>query len=411
MKFLFCLFLIVGVTSMPSPSVMAKSLTLEQRIGLAAAYLEKCVKDSGRFVYKRDLNGNETVSAQYNFLRHAGTLYAMALSENSSPHLLQREKIKKAADYLIDCCLEPVDGQPDLLAVWSHPTLRGRPQAPLQAKLGGTGLALAALIQAREVLPGIIEIDRLRKMGNFLLFMQNNDGSFVSKYYPDRDPPKDTTWESLYYPGEAALGLVMLYEIDNDLRWLEAAIDALRYLSRKRENQQSVEADHWALMATERLFRQEPATLQSGAPGTIPWSAAPGKISIKENLRRHGERIVDSILAEQIQETSNLCLYGGFSMDGRITPTATRLEGLLAAHAILPPGERRANVADSIRLGFDFLVRNQITEGINTGGFARYSLSCSHTDRSRNAIRIDYVQHSLAAFIGYQEFTRTLDSK
>lgn len=400
-----------------SPLVMvakAQPVMLEKRIALAATYLKKNVKDSGRFVYKRDLVGNETDSLRYNFLRHAGTLYVMALYEKSAEDLhlslYLSENIRKSAQYLINCCLDSVDGQSNLLALWSRPLLTGKPHAPLQAKLGGTGLALAALIQVEEVIPGTIEIQMLREMGNFLLFMQNYDGSFVSKYYPDSDVPKSTAWQSLYYPGEAALGLIMLYEIDSDLRWLEAAIDSLRYLARKRENQKHVEADHWPLLATERLFKQKSAALHNASPKIISWDGEPGKISIKKSLMLHAEKIAKSILAEQIIDKTTHCLYGGFSLDGRIAPTATRLEGLLAAHAIIPPGETRMKIVESIELGIEFLARNQITEGPNEGGFTRYSPSCTTVDHKKNEIRIDYVQHALAAFLSYRELIESQES-
>lgn len=407
MKVLLAFLSVIVWISAPFTIATAQSHILERRIATAANYLESVVKDSGRFVYNRDLAGNEVDSPRYNFLRHAGTVYAMALYEQSAQSLRPSKNTRKAAQYLIDCCLDTIAGHPDMLALWSRPSLNGKPHTPLQAKLGGTGLGLVALTQVEDVFPGTIEVEMLREMGNFLLFMQNYDGSFVSKYYPDSTTPKDSTWQSLYYPGEAALGLIMLYEIDSDRRWLEAAVDSLRYLARKRENQTHVEADHWALIATKRLFQQQPEALHNASPGTIPWSGAPGKLSIKDGLVSHAEKIVTSILTEQIQNREKHCLYGGFKLDGRIAPTATRLEGLLAAHSILSPGETREKLVESITLGIGFLARNQITEGPNKGGFARYSLSCQTADDKINKIRIDYVQHALAAFISYKEWKKS----
>ncbi len=406
-------FLVVIVLASPLLAVSkAQPEVLEKRIALAASYLKKSVKDSGRFVYNRDLAGNETDSLRYNFLRHAGTLYAMALYAKSAEdlHLSLHlsENIRKSAQYLINCCLDSVDDQSNMLALWSRPLLTGKPQAPLQAKLGGTGLALAALIQVEDVIPGTIEIQMLREMGNFLLFMQNYDGSFVSKYYPDSDVPKSTAWQSLYYPGEAVLGLIMLYEIDSDLRWLEAAIDALRYLARKRENQKHVEADHWALLATERLFRQDVDALRKASPSSISWIAPKSEISIKTTLTRHAEKIVQSILLEQIQNNNDQCLNGGFSKDGRIAPTATRLEGLLATLNFLPSGSIREQAEESVKRGIKFLLNNQITEGPNIGGFSRFSQHCRFEDKMINEIRIDYVQHALGALLSYREMQNSI---
>jgi len=53
----------------------------------------------------------------------------------------------------------------------------------------------------------------LPKLGNFLLFRQKTDGSFYSKYLPEKGG-RDDCWRFLYYPAEAALGLLMLYTKD-----------------------------------------------------------------------------------------------------------------------------------------------------------------------------------------------------
>lgn len=408
MRILLLFILVTVSTSFTTTSLAVQSLSLDKRIELAVAYLDKAVKASGRFVYSRDLSGNEIDSSRYNFLRHAGTLYAMALYEKSEQPAYQSKSVSKAAHYIIDCCLDFVDSQSDMLALWSRPSLIGKPHTPLQAKLGGTGLALAAFAQIEGGNPGTIELESLQKMGNFLLFMQNNNGSFVSKYYHGSDHPKYDTWQSLYYPGEATLGLILLYELDGNLRWLEAAIDALRYLARKRENQNKVEADHWALIATKRLFQQDIEALKEASPTSIPWVAPHSKISIKATLMKHAEKVVNSILTEQIQNNTKQCLNGGFGKDGRIAPTATKLEGLLAALNFLPPGKIRDQAEESVEHGIKFLLDNQIAEGPNIGGFSRFSQHCRFEVNRMNEIRIDYVQHALAAFMSYSELQNSM---
>ena len=60
--------------------------------------------------------------------------------------------------------------------------------------------------------PGTVPISQLQALGRFIIFLQKADGSFYSKYGANGKPVED--WQSLYYPGEAALGLIALYEID-----------------------------------------------------------------------------------------------------------------------------------------------------------------------------------------------------
>ena len=65
-----------------------------------------------------------------------------------------------------------------------------------------------ALVRARSLLPRLVSVTTLREIGNFILFMQREDGSFRSKYCERHKFAHD--FDSLYYPGEAILGLVGL---------------------------------------------------------------------------------------------------------------------------------------------------------------------------------------------------------
>ncbi len=388
---------------LPSPLTAWSSPTLTERINWSASYLDNAVFASGRFIYSRSLFGKNMNPERYNFLRHAGTLYAMALYHEVEQRPYSHDAIRRAAHYLHHCCLDSVNHKTDMLALWSPPELTGKPQASLQAKLGGSGLALVALIQVENITPGLTKRETLQNLGNFIMFMQNQDGSFTSKYFPNRKDGKYDGWHSLYYPGEAAFGLIMLYQVDGDLRWLEVAIDALRYLARKREDQSMVEADHWALIATKHLFELNAEALTKASPANIPWNASPEQISIKKSLMAHAEKVVESILSEQIQNNPQECLNGGFNQDGRIAPTATRLEGLLAALSFLPSGRLYDRVLESVKPAMQFLAAGQVTAGPYKGAFTRYNLQCSPVNERGGEIRIDYVQHALLALIGYRD--------
>jgi hypothetical protein len=91
---------------------------------------------------------------------------------------------------------------------------------------------LVALAEVNEAKPGTIPLAQLQALGRFVLFLQRDDGSFVSRYFAGGGPVPN--WESLYYPGEAALGLISLYKADPSREWLVAAARALSYLARTR---------------------------------------------------------------------------------------------------------------------------------------------------------------------------------
>ncbi len=358
----------------------------------AGSYLSAAVGPDRQFVYRRWPDGRESKPGdRYNVLRHAGTLYALAVYDRSwRTDPAQRAALRRAGRFLRDCCLAPPPHRPDLLAIWSPSELEG-PNKPLQAKLGGAGLGLAALLELEKVEPDFTPLEDLRRLGRFILYLQKPDGDFYAKYIPSRGGRRDD-WVSLYYPGEAALGLVLLYERDPDPAWLHGAAAAIGYLARQRGGQTDIPADHWALLATAWLW-----PLLDG-PVDLPLSRA--------LALQHARQIVLAMLHEQDRVSGASRFDGAFTADGRTTPTATRLEGLLAALTFLPQQDDglRARVASAVRRGVGFLLRAQIQSGPLLGGWPRVAPGGEgKTARAGDeVVRIDYVQHALGALLQYR---------
>jgi hypothetical protein len=114
------------------------------------------------------------------------------------------------------------------------------------------------------------------------------------------------------------------------------------------------------------------------------------------------------MLAEQITAANDPRLRGGFTPDGRTTPTATRLEGLLAALEFLPREDAalRAKIEAGVKLGVSFLLRAQIVSGPFAGGLpgiapGRTSVAIKEAAQE-SEVRIDYVQHALCAWLRYE---------
>jgi hypothetical protein len=361
----------------------------------AGGYLVRATGPDGRFVYRTDLDPTFFPEPSYNILRHAGTVYSLGMYYGWEPKEETRRAMERATRYLRQCCVDEIPGQEGLLAVWSPPeiVLTGK---PLQAKLGGTGLGLVALVGMEEAGPGSTPAAELAALGRFLIFMQKPDGSFYSKYFPSQG--RDDSWTSLYYPGEAALGLVMLAEQEGSRSWLEAAASALGYLAKSREGQSTLPADHWALLATERLVQVD----DLDSLGVT-----------RRQLVDHAVRICRSILEERPGGERASSYGGSLTPDRRTTPTSTRLEGLLAALTFLPSDEveLRHEMETAIHEGIVFLVRAQVRSGELDGAIPR-AVGLSRPRGSRRLplvdprateVRIDYVQHALSAMIRYLE--------
>jgi len=357
-------------------------------VDIATEYLERNCDQGGRFAYLVDID-SEKISPSYNIVRHAGAIYALAMLNRVHPDLNAVNAMVRAARFM---CTNYIgaDSRSNGSAVWSRPMPSNE-----VAELGAAGLGLVALAGVEQAQPNTFPLAQLQGLGKFILFLQKRDGSFYSKYLADTGPVHD--WQSLYYPGEAALGLVDLYELDHSREWLIAAGRALSYLAKSRVSLPEPPPDHWALIATAKFL---PYYDRSACPAS------------RAELVQHAVRICDQFLAEQITNAPDARLNGGFDPGGRTTPTAIRLEGLLATLEFLPRdnGELRTRIEKAIERGIAFLLNAQMTSGPYAGGMPGAVLvsgpSGDRNSHSASRIRIDYVQHALSAWLRYEELYR-----
>jgi hypothetical protein len=349
---------------------------IDHAIALAAGYIEHASYAEGRFVYLVDVNTGQE-SASYNILRHAGTMYALGVLYRTHHDPRLAETLKRTAVFLQKNYIGPGPKRSQQ-AVWSRAEV---------AELGGTGLGIVALVQARQVDPAVVSLARLEALGRFLLFLQQEDGDFVDKYTKTDGPVLN--WRSLYYPGEAALGLISLYEVNHSRRWINAASRALAFLAESRAGQSQVPPDHWALIATAKLL---PHCTNVHCPVS------------REALIGHAIQVCNELLDEQQVAPDDPDVDGSFSEDGRTAPTATSLEGLLAAMEFLPQREKtlRERISAALPRGIAFLLRAQIRAGPYAGGMPRVPITASTDDD--DAVRIDYVQHAMSAWLRYRSF-------
>lgn len=371
-------------------SVPRNEMTSEilKAVEKGAQYLQKCLREDGSFEYRVNMDPEISVRKKYNMLRHAGTIFAMCDAYQLSADAKLKTDILRAATYMKEQTIKTIPGQSNMSAVWSDPDRSGTGD-PLQAKLGGAGLGLVALLSVEQIEPGFTSLEELRALGEFIIFMQKEDGSFYSKFIPEKDG-QDDSWQSLFYPGEAAFGLAMLYETDPQPKWLAAANRTLEFLELSRRGKDDVPVDHWSLIASSKLI--ELARVQDA------------EVS-EELILNHALQNVKVIMGSQVSQHRNHRFHGGFNDDGRTTPTATRLEGLLAAHTFLSHLEVADDIKISIDAGIRFLLDAQIKSGLYEGGMPRAVERIEGEDYEFNErateIRIDYVQHAMSAWAAY----------
>jgi hypothetical protein len=359
---------------------------ISHAIALSTGYLERACGSDGKFVYEVNINSGKK-SRSYNIVRHAGAVYALAMLNHAQPDPQVVEAMVRAATFLRQNYIG-LGVRPGQMAVWSEPLAQQSESRHRDAELGATGLGVVALAEVRHAKPRAVPLEELQSLGRFIQFLQKDDGSFVNKYRAESGPVQD--WDLLYYPGEAALGFISLYEADHSRDWLIAAGKALSFLAKSRAGLSTVPADHWALIATGRLL---PYCDHSSCPG-----------SSRQELINHATQICNSILHEQFRGSAAVGMDGAFDSEGRTAPTATRIEGLLAVLEFLPKDELRTKIEAVTARGIAFLLRMQIGMGPYSGGipgaFATRSLDSSE-------VRIDYVQHTLCAWLRYQQLSHS----
>jgi hypothetical protein len=373
---------------------------LRSGINLAADYLVRMCDDNGRFVYRAHSQARVRFPPRYNILRHAGAMFALASYSARYRNRRVHEILGRTANFLKGKSLVPLPAREDLLAVWSFSEIT-HVKEPDQARLGATGLGLIALTSIERISRGYTPLDDLKRMGNFLLFMQQENGSFDSKFVPAAGG-RTGKWVSLYYPGEAALGLLMLYELDRNPKWFEAAAMAIAFLAKIRSGKARVEADHWVLLATAKLLE-------------ISNEQAPALSRYR--FLQHAIQICESILARAGESAAIGPDRGCMTGDGRTCPTATRLEGLQAALTFLPPNthDLRTRISSAVADGIQFLLRSQVTSGRYAGGFPRGVRPMPNDLRKADyafnlrvkEIRIDYVQHALSAMMQFERLSQS----
>lgn len=322
----------------------------------AADSLLARIGPQGRFVYRLDARGR--ARAGYNVVRHAGALWALQHYHRLHPQATSSDALERSSRWLAECCLRPLPRWP-MQALWSVP--EGDPQ---EAKLGGAGLALAAWNGMAE--QGLARPDdaALESLARFIVYLQRDDGSFHSKF---RDGKRDASWVSLYYPGEAALGLLAQHRRAPDPLWFDAAARALEFLATSRAQTGAYLPDHWALIASADLARLEGAA--------------------RATLVEHAARTAELMLSVQSPR-------GDFGHERRTAPAATRLEGLHAARELLGAEHPlRDRIDDALARGNAFLRDTQHASGAVPRG------ADDSIDPRRDELRIDDTQHALSVWM------------
>ncbi len=340
-------------------------------------YLLRQQASDGKFAYQYNAQ-RDRFSSHYNLVRHAGTTYALTLLYEASDNPRFLQGARKGVDLLLANTRGPNPKEPatGFECVVTRDGTEGN--------VGGTALGVLALLEYATASGNKSMQTRAAKMGKFLLHQQDADGHFNAKYF--YGPPAKEAFESVYYPGEAVLALVRLYQADRDPKWLAASEKGAHWLIDVRDANLTVAQlphDHWLLMALNELYA----------------------ITRKVTYYNQGMRIASAIVLAQTTTGPPPEWIGSFGVPPRSAPAATRGEGLAAAYFLsLEGGSPQKEILEALSSAIDFVLRCQVTP--------EQAATLPRPDRASGGfresldgwkIRMDFNQHAICALLGLRE--------
>ena len=347
------------------PEDLALNETIMEHVVLAGDYLLNHIERGGRWDYEYDAQRDDSLGS-YNILRHAGTTYSLALifKYTAEPRFYNgtiRSLNNLLSHYLI---FGVIDGEQ--VAYLESGGL---------VKLGGAALAALAVSEVERIDPMAHYERELERLGQFIVEMQKEDGSFQCFYKHREDEHSD------YYPGEALLALSKLYDLYRDEEFLGTLTKGLEHYNGYFPSSYSAYTP-WATEAMVYAYE---------------WT---------KNVSYVGKSfaMADACMSGQIKpgQSSDDAVIGAFSQDPT-SATASRLEGIVDSYLLAHLSNDTAHqykYGASMVLGADFLMGFQLNASdVEDLPDPSDSLGGVPTSLNDLRIRIDNVQHTVVVLL------------
>jgi uncharacterized protein YyaL (SSP411 family) len=367
--------LIVIVAASIKTSCLADELDRPRLIAAARAggdYLVRIQRPDGSFHYSYNAREDRFDSQAYNILRHAGVALSLLELYAATRDIRYLDSARRAIEFL-KTRFRPARDKSSLYVL----DFDGK------AKLGANGLALYVLARQLELDARNGDRKSAARLASHIRMMQHKDGSFASYYRLRGHEPQGSV--SLYYPGEAILGLVELFKMTGDRRLIDSARRGADHLIESQKRMDELPPDAWLMQGLEALH----------------------KIGREQRYADHAIDLAEAMIAHQYAAGAPDGYEGGFGPGRpRATPAASRAEGMLAAYRLARvTGDARASViAAALKASARFQLSHQLEAGSSLANPKRAAGGFRGSARSWR-VRIDSVQHNISSLLG---ITKTL---
>lgn len=339
-------------------------------------YFKHVVNKKGKFSYSYLPQENQNEKS-YNILRHAGTTYSIL----ETYELIPDKKLLKIAESAMDFLLDKVRNfkikGSSVSAVIEKDIL----------KLGGNALAIIALAKYTQITKNQKHLPLMQRMATWIRETQDEEGRFtVHKKQFSTGEMFDLI--SHYYPGEAMLSLIRLYQIDGNAAWLDTVERSAHYLIHIRDKDANIDTiahDHWLLYALNELYRERPKAL----------------------YLNHALFISQAIIKSQNTDHDEIShgAYGQPQPRLESTPTACRSEGLCATYHLTKDfglETEYTKIKTTIQNGIRFQLQTQLrAESVMYYENKNLCLGAFQRGLTQYDLRIDFTQHNISSLIAY----------
>jgi len=331
-------------------------------------YLVRMQRADGSFHYYYDAAADRFEPRRYNIVRHAGTAFSLFDLYAATRDVRYLQSARRAVEFLKTRFRPARAGDASYVLDYDR-----------KAKLGANGLALAAIAKQMALDPKSANRLSATRLASLIMAMQHKDGSFETRYRLRSGEAEGVA--SLYYPGEAILGLTALFRLNGDKRLLATARRGADFVIESQRKMGALPPDAWLMQALEALHN----------------------VGREKKYADHALALAEAMIAEQYGDGDPAEYAGGFGPGPpRATPAASRAEGLVAAYRIARSigDSHLPKIAEALKACARFQLAQQFT--------AANSASLPNPQRAAGGfreglttlkVRIDFVQHNISSLL------------
>ncbi|MDV2856294.1 CapA family protein [Oceanimonas sp. CAM02] len=233
-----------GGRRQPGPLNAAQVFSL---VDYGAAFLSRQVMPDGKFIYGYFPCFGRKI-ANYNALRHASTTYAMLEAWELTQSAELKNAIDRALAYLVNELIHTYSLNSEQQVAYLVDTGN-------EIKLGGNAVCLLAMVKYTELTNDERYLSLMESLAAGIELMQQPDTGQFAHVLNSDDLSIKEQFRIIYYDGEAAFGLMRLYGLTKNERWLKLVERAFDYFIGNGHWQAH---DHWLSYCVNELTHYRP---------------------------------------------------------------------------------------------------------------------------------------------------------